>query len=208
MESIHQDQPVIKAGLDASNAAQGVILLHGRGALAQSLVPLAQSLGLNRAAFRIPQAGSQRWYPHSAFDSLSANQPDLDSALEVIDRMISELEDAGIPGEQIYLGGFSQGACLAAEYGARNTRRYGGIFIFSGALIGPRGLERDYTGSLQGTPVFIGCSDQDPWVAHDLVENTAQTLSDLGGMVDFRTYPGLGHTINQEEIEVVSAWLE
>jgi predicted esterase len=201
--SIHQNQPLLNIGRKPSPELPAVILLHGRGSSAQDMVPLAQSLGTDQAAYLIPQAGKNRWYPNSAFSPLEGNQPDLDSALKVVDELIQDLTEQDIPSHKITLGGFSQGACLAAEYAARNPRRYGGLFVLSGALIGPEGSSRDYQGSLEGTPVFLGSSDVDPWVKHSLVAETAAVLEELDGDVDFRTYPGMGHTVNQDEIHAV-----
>ena len=203
MTQIHQNQPLLALGPELEDADRAVILLHGRGSTARAMLPLVNQFGIDAARYLIPQASSNRWYPNSAFDPLHLNQPDLNSALDTIHDIIQNLQLAGMASAQIVLGGFSQGACLAAEYTARHAGRYGGLFIYSGALIGPRGTPRDYQGSLQGTPVFLGSSDSDPWVSHDLVQETAHVLRGLGGKVDFRTYPGMGHTVNQDEIQAV-----
>lgn len=206
-EHIHQGQPVIRAGEDVDNAKLVAILLHGRGATAESMVPFAQALEMDGIGFYIPQAAMNRWYPNSAFGALALNEPDLSSALETVDALIQEARQNGFSDGQIVFGGFSQGACLAAEYVARNARKYAGLFVLSGALIGPRGTPRDYEGSLDGMPVFIGGSDVDPWVQHDLMSETAKVFKQMGARVDFRTYRGMGHTVNQEEIEAVRAML-
>jgi predicted esterase len=105
-----------------------------------------------------------------------------------------------VPADRIALLGFSQGACLALEYAARNARRYGALIGWSGGLIGPDGTPRDYPGSLAGTPVFLGCSDIDPHIPADRVRLTGDVLTRLGGEVDLRLYPGMGHTVNADEI--------
>jgi predicted esterase len=81
------------------------------------------------------------------------------------------------------------------------------LFIFSGALIGPKGMPRNYPGSFDEMPVFIGGSDVDPWVAYDFLSQTATVFEKMGADVDFRTYPGMGHTVNQDEIDRVRAML-
>jgi predicted esterase len=118
-----------------------------------------------------------------------------------------DARQAGYADEQVVLGGFSQGACLASEYVARNPLKYGGLFVFSGALIGPPGTPRDYPGSLLGMPVFIGGSDVDPWVPHDLLTETASVFQRMNAEVDLRTYPGMAHTVNQDEIDAVRTML-
>jgi predicted esterase len=114
---------------------------------------------------------------------------------------VAQVEAAGIPAEQLILAGFSQGACLASEFVARNARRYGGLLAFSGGLIGPPGTPRDYPGSLNGTPTFLGCSDVDFHIPKERVQETATVLTRLGADVTMRLYPGMDHTIIQDELD-------
>jgi len=204
---IHQGQENLSYGAGISDAKILVILLHGRGANAESMLPLAEVLDIGSVRFLIPQAALNSWYPQTAFGPLEANEPYLSSALEVINTLVIQARDDGYSNQQIFFGGFSQGACLASEYVARNADRYGGLFVYSGALIGPPGMARDYAGGFDNMPVFIGGSDVDPWVALDLMRDTAKVFEDMGAHVDFRTYPGMAHTINQEEIDLVRGLL-
>jgi len=204
---IHQGQRVVNFGAELSDAELVVILLHGRGASAEGLLPLAQALQMESTAFLMPQAALNRWYPNSAFGPIESNEPDLSSALETVDLLIEQVEQQGFSSQQIVLGGFSQGACLAAEYTARNARPYAGLFVYSGALIGPRGMKRSYAGSFEEMPVFIGGSDVDPWVAQDLMSESAGVFEQMGARVDFRTYPGMAHTVNKDEIDRVRSML-
>jgi predicted esterase len=205
--NIHQGQPMLNFGKDIAEAKSLVILIHGRGADAQSMLPLAEVLDTGSVHFLIPQAALNRWYPQSAFVSLEANEPDLSSARKVIDELVDQAHSNGFSDQQIYFGGFSQGACLAADYVARNAKQYGGLFVFSGALIGPPGMPRDYPGTFDHMPVFIGGSDIDPWVAHDLMQDTASLFEQMGAEVDFRTYAGMAHTVNQDEIDAARSML-
>jgi predicted esterase len=121
--------------------------------------------------------------------------------LQVVGDLVADVEKAGIPAEKIIIGGFSQGACLASEFVARNARRYGALLLFSGGLIGPPGTPRDYEGSLASTPVFLGCSDVDFHIPLERVEETADVLANLGAEVVKKIYPNMGHTIIQDEID-------
>jgi predicted esterase len=171
------------------------------------MLPIAEALRVEGARFTIPQAALNRWYPQTAFGPLEANEPDLSSALANIDSQVTKAHTNGFSDQQIVFGGFSQGACLASEYVARNAKKYAGLFVLSGALIGPRGMPRNYPGSFDNMPVFIGGSDVDPWVSHDLISDTASVFQKMGADVDFRTYPGMAHTVNQDEIDSVQAML-
>jgi predicted esterase len=205
--NIHQGQPMINYGAEINDANLITILLHGRGSTAEAMLPIADALNKEGVRFVIPQAALNRWYPQTAFGPIEANEPDLSSALGIIDSLVESAHQNGFSDQQIVFGGFSQGACLASEYVVRTARKYAGLFVLSGALIGPRGMPRNYPGSLDNMPVFIGGSDVDPWVAHDLISETASLFQKMGADVDFRTYPGMAHTINQDEIDRVQAML-
>lgn len=198
----HANQPVLTAGPSAEKAVGAVILLHGRGASAQSILSLYDVLDVPDIAALAPHAAGNTWYPLSFLAPLESNQPYLDSALTRIDALVKDLESRGVPGERIAVLGFSQGACLATEYAARHPRRYGAIMGLTGGLIGPPGTPRQYPGSLAGTPVFLGTSDPDPHVPFERVRETEAVLASMGAKVDLRRYPGMAHTINQEELEI------
>ncbi|MBB6097185.1 glyoxalase family protein [Deinobacterium chartae] len=207
-EGPHQGQTVYAAGRPLHEARVAMVLVHGRGGSAQDILSLSDSFNLSAFAYLAPQASGHTWYPHSFLMPTERNEPGLSSGLQMLRDILEELNRQGIPPENVILGGFSQGACLASEFVARNARRYGGLFAFSGGLIGPEGSPRDYPGSLEGTPVFIGCSDVDPHIPLARVEESAAVLERLGGQVDKRVYPGMPHTINDEEISAVRAMMQ
>lgn len=208
IKSIHQNQPLRTAGVLPDEASAAVLMLHGRGASAISILTLADELGHPPGfAYLAPQAAGHTWYPYSFLAPIEANEPWLSSALAAVDATMQTLEEAGLPPERVVLLGFSQGACLALEYAARHARKYGGLVAFSGGLIGPDGTPREYTGSLDGTPVFLGCSDIDPHIPLARVHGSAEVLERLGGEVTKQIYPGMGHTLNQDEIDATREML-
>ncbi|MFN2142318.1 MAG: alpha/beta hydrolase [Candidatus Promineifilaceae bacterium] len=197
----HQGQEVLTAGKSFATAQGAMILIHGRGASAYDIMELGLLLGSDELALLAPQAANYTWYPYSFLAPIADNEPYLSSALAAVAGLVERVETAGIPTEKIILAGFSQGACLASEFAARNARRYGGLLLFSGGLIGPPGTPRDYAGSFSGTPVFIGCSDIDAHIPLVRVQETTETLTALGADVNEKIYPGMGHTIIQDEME-------
>ena len=203
----HAGQDVLSAGPAPEEAAATLILVHGRGASAESILSLHDALGLPNLAAVAPQAARYTWYPQSFLAPIEANQPYLDSALRKLDTVVSDLLARGVPSERIAILGFSQGACLASEYVARHPRRYGAVMALTGGLIGPPGTPRDYPGSLAGTPVFLGTSDPDPHVPFERVLETDAVLTKMGAKVEVRRYPGMPHTINEEELDVCREFL-
>lgn len=207
-EDPHSGQTVRMAGEPLDRAKCAMLLVHGRGARAEDILTLSDQLHQPGFAYLAPQAAGQTWYPNRFLVATSENEPWLSSALAFVGRVFTEISSAGIPPERIMLLGFSQGACLTLEYAARNARRYGGVVGLSGALIGPDGTPRNYEGSLMGTPVFLGCSDVDFHVPKERVDEAAGVFRELGADVTERLYPGLDHTLNQDEIDFVRGMMQ
>ena len=203
----HAGQAVLRRGPAPGEAAVVAILVHGRGATAESILSVADALDLSGVSYVAPQAAGRTWYPHSFLTPIEQNEPFLTSALGAIGSLLSELNAQGVASERIAFVGFSQGGCLSLEFAARHARRYAAMAGLSAGLIGPPGTPRDYAGSLSGTPVLLGCSDTDTHIPLARVHESAQVFRDLGAVVDERIYPGMGHTINQDEIEALRAML-
>lgn len=195
----HQGEPTLTAGTDLEDAEAAVVLAHGRGATARGILGMAGEFDVDGVAYLAPQAARNEWYPQSFLAPVEANEPGRSSGLRALDDAVGRAVDAGVPHERIVLGGFSQGACLATEYVARNPRRYGGVIAFSGGLIGEE-LAEEYPGDLAGTPVFLGCSDVDPHIPEERVVATRDALDSMGADVDMRLYEGIGHTVSQDEV--------
>jgi predicted esterase len=199
----HDGQRVATAGADLDSADAAVVFVHGRGATAEGMLEMATEFDAENVAYLAPQASGRTWYPTSFLAPVEHNQPSLSSALNFLDRVRQRVADAGIEANRTCFVGFSQGACLASEFVARNARGYGGLAVLSGGLIGPEGTPRDYEGSLDGTPVFLGCGDRDPHIPVERVHETREVLAGLDADVTERIYEGMAHGINEEELRYV-----
>ena len=203
----HEGQPVLRRGAALADARIAVILVHGRGDSAAGILGLADAFEVPDVAWVAPQAAGHTWYPHSFLAPIEHNEPGITSGLGIIESLLGRLNDEGISPDRTALMGFSQGACLAQEFAARHARRYHAIVGLSGGLIGPPGTPRDYGGSLDGTPVFLGCSDIDPHIPLERVHESALVFKHMGAEVDERIYPRMGHTVNEDEVRAVQALL-
>ena len=210
----HAGQSVLRLGPSPDRARLTAILIHGRGASAQDILALAREFDSGTAdsatsdvAYLAPQAAGNTWYPYSFLAPIEQNEPWLTSALAVVGRLVQTLGEQGVPADRVAILGFSQGACLTLEFAARNPRRYAAIIGLSGGLIGPPGTPRTYPGSLDGTPLFVGCSDIDAHIPVERVRESAVVLRTMKAIVDERIYRGMGHTVNSDEIAAVSALL-
>jgi phospholipase/carboxylesterase len=199
---VHGDQPVRRSGQELGEADRAVIMLHGRGATAESILQLSDQLP--DAAYIAPQAAEREWYPRSFLEPREKNQPHLNSALEKVDSLVEEAAEE-VGRENVYLLGFSQGACLASEYAASYPGRYGGLIVLSGGLIGE--TVQEFDGDLEGTPVFVGCSDSDPHIPLERVEKTVEVFELLNADVEKYIMEGSHHGIVEYEVEKVREML-
>lgn len=204
----HAGQRLLVQGASLTTATTAAILLHGRGGEPEDMLRLADEWRVPGVAYLAPAAADRTWYPRSFLAPLDQNEPALSSALRLIEQLLESLRGQGLGPKQVVTIGFSQGACLALEYAARHAQPYGGIVALSGGLIGPLGTTRHDQGSLQGTSILLGCSDVDPHIPLERVRESATVFRGLGGSVDERIYPGMGHTINADEMHAIRLLLQ
>jgi predicted esterase len=200
----HDGQPVLQAGAEPGKARSAMILVHGRGDSASGILQLADVLPVTGMAYFAPQASGHTWYPNRFLAPIQTNEPWLSSALAGLGDLLSQIDASSVPAWRTVLLGFSQGACLALEFAVRHPRRFGGLVGLSGGLIGPPGTTWPRAGSIDGTPVFLGCSDVDSHIPASRVHESADVLRAIGGQVTTVLYPGMDHTITREEIDEVT----
>ena len=198
---------IASSGAPLGRATAVMIMMHGRGASAKSMLEFAELLARRDISYLAPQAPGSSWYPYSFMAPFEQNEPALSQSLTTVARAVSHVAEHGFAPDRLVLLGFSQGGCLTLEYAARNAVRYGGVVGLSAGLIGPPSAPRDYSGSLSGTPVFIGCSDRDAHIPLTRVQESTAVLRRLGGNLTERIYPGMGHTINDDEVTHVQSIL-
>ena len=195
---------IFTAGKDIKEAEKVLIMIHGRGGSAKDILSLAGHLQVKDFSLLAPQAKNSTWYPFSFMEAPEKNEPWLSSALSVLKELLNDVIAQGIAKENIYFLGFSQGACLTLEFVARNAAKYGGVSAFTGGLIGDKIYPENYSGDFNGTPIFIGSSDPDPHVPVARVYASTNILKELHADVTEKIYYNMGHTISQDEIDVVN----
>lgn len=207
-EGPHQKQEVLTTGADPESAGMAMVLVHGRGATAQSMLSFAKEFQREDIHYRALQANRQTWYPRSFMEPQGKNEPGISSGLQAIYDVILSITQEDITLSKIVLLGFSQGACLATEFAARHPQRFGGVIGLSGGLIGDEVDHDKYKGSLKHTPVFLGCSDKDAHIPQERVSETVEVFKKLEGNVIEKIYPGMGHTVNEDEIQHINEMIK
>ena len=196
----HGGQPIVITGAPLGQSHVAAIMVHGRNAAPHDILTLVPQLDRPAVTYLAPAAANNTWYPYSFLTEISKNEPGLSSGLWVIEHIVDDLVARGVRKDHIVLLGFSQGACLTAEFVVRHADRYGGVIVFSGGVIGPPGTTWNHRGSFRDTPIFLGCSDVDAHVPKARVEESASVFERMGAQVTKRLYPGMGHLINDDEI--------
>lgn len=195
---------IIRKGTPLKEAKKAAILIHGRGATAQSILTLEDHLELKDFALLAPQAEGNTWYPYSFMAPDKQNEPAYSKAIATIDELVGECLKSGIKTENLYFIGFSQGACLTLEYATVHAKKYGGVIAFTGGLIGEKIRKDKYKGNFAGTPVFIGSSNRDMHVPLSRIEESAAKMESMGAEVKTLIFDDPQHTIRQEEIDWVN----
>lgn len=204
----HEGQPVAQAGTPLGESRAVMIMVHGRNAAPRNILDLCPALNRPAFTYLAPAAANNTWYPFSFMAETERNEPGLSSGLEVLAGLLEDVLSRGIRTEHIMLLGFSQGACLAGEFAVRHAQRFGGVVLYSGGLIGPLGTTWSDTGDFAGTPVLLGCSDVDAHVPRQRVDESASVFARMGATVTKRIYPGMAHTVNEEEIRLTQGMMD
>lgn len=184
-----------RAGAPLDDATATVIAIHGRGGDPGGIVSAVQQFG-DDLAILAPAAPGNTWYPQSFLAPVEQNQPHLDEALGRLGRLVDDLDAAGIPTDRVVLLGFSQGACLTAEFALRHPRRYGGLVIWTGGDLTDPPVEGDFS----GTPVYVSNGDRDPHVPLERSDRTVARLRDAGAEVTREVFPGRPHAVLPDEL--------
>ncbi len=201
----HHSSKILIEGTELDKAKAVMIMIHGRGATAESILDISQYFTVDDVSYIAPQANGGAWYPFSFLMPTEQNEPGITSGLQRIFEIVDHVITSGISEQKIMLLGFSQGACLSLEWTARSNKNIGAVFGLSGGLIGPNGTRRNYSGTLQNTSVFLGCSDMDFHIPKERVIESAEVFKQLNATVTLNLYPNMGHTVNDDEIDHINS---
>lgn len=126
----------------------------------------------------------------------------------IVSRIIRDEVDNGIPANRIIVGGFSQGCVLALLSGLTSEYKLAGIIGCSGWL----GLSTKFPGigsdANKKTPILMCHGDADPVVKPEYGFESAEKLKSMGYDITRKTYPGLPHSANEEEIRDIAQFLQ
>jgi predicted esterase len=190
----------IEHGADWGEAEAFAILMHGHGDSAEDMRLFAMAIDCPKVRYILPEAEDGTWYPKSLTEPFEENEPKLKQSLAVYSEIVENLRKRNIPLDRIVPGGFSQGACLTAEFLVRYPRSYGGAMILTGGLIDIAAIGRRPGSGLLAVPVYVSGSEMDAVIPVDRTRGAIKTLQQGGALIRSHVFTDRAHEISDDEI--------
>ena len=193
----------VTLGPSLADASALAVMLPGRGQTPKSIALNTRPATRPDLRCVLPAAPDRTWYPKRFMAPPAENEPWLSQTIERVEAIVAGAIAGGMPAGRIVILGFSQGACVATEQVRRHPRRYGGLVVLTGGLIGRPGTVWPDVGGLGGMPVLITGSNVDEFIPEERARETAEFFTRAGASVDLHIYPGRGHEVSRPEVLAV-----
>jgi phospholipase/carboxylesterase len=220
----------LTGGTDGHGGGDGplVVLLHGFAAPGDDLVPvggvlrapagtrylfpaaplrLVEAFFEGRAWWMIDFARREQLLAGKDLETLADETPEgLAEARAALTACLDEAAtELGAPPERTVVGGFSQGAMLALDFGLRDPRPYAGLVLMSPTLIAALAWA-DLAPERAGLPVFLSHGRQDPILPFFMTERLKGMLEGAGLAVTWMPFDG-AHQVPPGAVAGVSDFL-
>jgi phospholipase/carboxylesterase len=137
------------------------------------------------------------WYDIKSFERKEGDisQTDVENNSKKVIKHIEE-ESKVVGYERVFIGGFSQGACMSLYIGLSYENSIGGVIAMSGLLFPFTKI----TGDKKKLPMLITHGKWDPLLPEQFCSSTYQQIIKEGFNVNYKTYD-IDHTIIMEELD-------
>jgi len=193
-----------------------IVLLHGWGADARDLAPLAPALagGNSSCAVFVPDAPEPCSANPAGRQWFELASPDLGTAViaeaclaaaPILHQLLDDLQARfSLSAAQIVLGGFSQGGMISLSGGLGYGPALGGLFCLSGGWLTPE----QTVCQPSALPVFLAHGGTDPVVDVNLMKQTSAALAARGLCARTLLRPALAHSIDDEMLKGLAEFLQ
>ena len=184
-----------------------LIVLHGRGDTAEGFAWLQGKLGLPGLSALLldapdPYDEGRCWY------TPPDRRPGIDRSRALLTKVFDEVFRAGYAPEHCFLFGFSQGALMTLEFGAREARRLAGYVAVSGRCHDAEALLKEARPEALKADWLVTHGKFDEVLPIETTRAQMKMLSDGGFAVDYRESPKK-HTIDPgTELPEIRDWLK
>lgn len=178
------------------NGKKAVLMLHGRGSNGEDMIKLSNHF--NATCYALT-AQNNEWYPAPFINPRIDNEPKFSESLSKIHEIVSQIKKDHA---EVYILGFSQGACIALEYGALYD--VSGVIAFSGGFLGK---DKELPQKVEAKKALICCSTNDPFIPLKRAKDTADIYSKYSALVITNFYEGNSHSISNTDLELAKAFV-
>lgn len=217
--------PVIRIASNSSADGQpdhAVVFLHGLGAGPEDVKPIIESINFeigNGIEYILPRAPQRpltvfngapvtAWYDVYAWREGSGEDAEgLDAAAEQLAELIEDLVKQGFARRNIVVGGFSQGGACVLHYVSRSQQPLGGVIALSAYMPLGRTWKPISKNNIQQIPMFVAHGSEDSVLPLAYGDFAHRLLAEMGVPVTWRTYEGLGHSVDERVIHDLCGWL-
>ena len=198
----------LTAGAAPADADVLCVFIHGRTQTPEDMIEqVVGRLAVPGVSFCLPRATGNSWYAARATDALTdATRRELSASLDYLHGLAGALRQAGGAQKPLLIGGFSQGACLSLEYAMAFGPWNGAMVNLTGCRVGQARDERP-SRDLDGMPVYLTGSDQDPWIPVSAFAEASEALGRARARLRCELFPGRTHQASDMEVKALEAML-
>tara|TARA_Y100000768_G_scaffold128368_1_gene95248 strand:+ start:1838 stop:2449 length:612 start_codon:yes stop_codon:yes gene_type:complete len=190
-----------------NNSKVAIIAIHGWKGNLSSMEHVANALNIKYAQWfflQAPYAFGDNKY--SWFDGNEKEGWRYQESFDLLHETILDLNKNGFSKSNIFLFGFSQGACLAMEFIIRQEFSIGGIIPIAGFIGKKDKFKKDIVNGSQDTPVLLIHGSKDEMVLPAESRIAFELFSDAGFKVQLQT-PSVGHKIPLQTKDIIEEFI-
>ena len=202
-------------------ANASIIWLHGLGADGSDFSPIVPQIHLAnpiQLRYIFPHAPvrpvtlnggmpMRAWYDiYGLGDTLHEKGEDIRESALLVNQLIQQEEERGIPSNRIVLAGFSQGGAVALHAGLRYPKPLAGALVLSAYLPLNETVAEEASGANKKIPILFASGIHDRIVYPEWGKAGYQKLIEMGYPATLKNYE-MEHTICPQEIKDIAAWL-
>ena len=208
LEYVHREPQATTDG-----PAPAVVVLHGRGADEEDLLPVAARLPEDHhvLSLRAPDRlmGGYTWYELDVSDGTENSQPHPEEFRRSLDRIVESVDAAverwPLDPDALGLLGFSQGGISALATLLERPDRFAWVAALHCYL--PASHEDHGPEALARTPVFVAAGATDEIIPAGRAAAAADRLRAVGADVTYDAYE-TGHSVGRRELADLVAFVE
>lgn len=184
-----------------------MILLHGRGGKAEDFSWIPEKFAFDDMHYLILNAKKTYDDGYSWYDDIPYHNVGIQHSSALLTQTLELLFTKDFDASSSFLFGFSQGALLTFEFGARYKKKLAGYIAISGHLNDPTCLLQEMNSELKNANWLCTHGTSDEALDFTKAKHHIEQLQNAGLQVEFKSYDK-GHNIIESEIDMIKTWIQ